>query len=220
LRRNTQALTPSQKENVTRKRASWSPAGSANANMKPVSEININAHRRVPSAGAVREAIEEKPLHQNFVNGVDLLQCTSSNSNNPQLAHLLLNPYPDVLGMCDTNPFNSAFPNPDQSKNFQIQVAKPIPLPGPSVSAPPTPNCEFPPSKIATSRGEPPLLPKKKVRFRSSPNSIQRQRSLLDVDMGEDQDIHYPLMEYTPQTCIPLTPQPPTEAPLLIDLNF
>ena len=217
LRRNPSALTPSQKENIIRKRASWSPAGLAGkTSIKTVSESRGNVHKRAPSDGAVRIAIEEKSL-PNFPNGVDLLQFTptsNSGGTNPTL-----NPYPDLLGMCDINsnsPIDSS--QLTQSAIPLIVTSKPNPAcPGASVSAPPTPNCEFPPSKIISYGEEPPALTKKKVRFRS-PNSIQRQRSLLDLDMGEGQDIHNPLMQYNPGAFAQQTHPPPNDPPFLLDL--
>ena len=217
LRRNPPALTSSQKENIIRKRASWSPAGLASkTSIKTVSESRANVHKRAPSDGAVRIAIEGKQL-PNFPNGVDLLQFTptsNSGGTNP-----LLNPFPDLLGMCGTS---SGFPIDSsqltQSAIPRIVTSKPNPAyPGASVSAPPTPTFEFPPSRITSSGEQPPALTKKKVRFRSS-NSIQRQRSLLDLDMGEGQDIHNPLVQYNPGTFAQQTHPSSNDPPFLLDL--
>ena len=222
LRRNVPALTPSQKENMIRKRASWSPAGLAGANVASGvgPEIVVKEDRRMLSEECVREKIKKSPL-PNIPGGVDLLQFTPTSG--AKGLDPPLNPFPDLLGSCEaSSTFNFSSVAPDQS----LKTPNTLPVGpfsshlGSSVSAPPTPNYEVFPSSYATPSGgegkHPPFLPKK-VRFHSSPSYIHRQRSLLDLDMGEGSDVHNPLMEYNP--VIQPSQAPATDA-VLLDLNF
>ena len=196
LRRNVPALTPSQKQKIIHKRASWSPAG---ANV-PAAVFQKAGHKRVPSDEKSHKT-EMRPFpHSSMPNGVDLLQF-----NQPSVfaAADHRNPIPDLLGMCDANsasqnfaPFISAHP-----AISQVSLSKPLPHPSRD-SVLLSQDLEFASVNVPLSKKgiKTPLLPKK-VRFDSSSNCFQRQRSLLDEDMGEANDVHNALMTYTPETC-------------------
>ena len=177
-------------------------------------------------------SVSLEPLRAESVpSGVDLLQFSPSPPHPPDQISIqkkFLNPYPDLLDMHDTNSvFYSADSVSNRAKQTQTTmppnalILQPNPVyTGESVSEPPTPFCEFHPANPSVSATTPfqaPPLPKKKVRFNSSPSFVHRQSSLLDVDMGEKNDIHNPLMGYMPSRENNF--QSTNEAPLL-DLDF
>ena len=84
-----------------------------------------------------------------------------------------------------------------------ICAAPPVEEPSPFDVKFPSPKPRPSPSHLDSE--QPPPLPKKTVRFSNSPNfklppaPFDTQRSLLDLNMGEEQDIHDPLVRYSPK---------------------